>query len=95
VISLGGSFLFVCMAARTSFDKTWSRWSSLRHLFDVEMIRFLGVVNEVGRVLLPRTLDIVEAEEESVKGARRTIRRVLVVRDCSLLCNRLALLSRA
>jgi hypothetical protein len=85
LISLGGSFLFVCMAARTSFDKTWSRWSSIRHFLDVERIRLLGLVNKAGRVLLPRTLDIVEAGEESVKGARRTIRRVSVVRDCSLL----------
>jgi hypothetical protein len=53
------------------------------------------IVNEVGRVLFSMTLDIVEAGEESVKGARRTIRRVSVVRDCSLVCNRMALLSRA
>ena len=37
-----------------------------------EWIRLLGVVSEAGRVLFSMTLDIVEAGEESVKGARRT-----------------------
>ena len=41
------------------------------------------------------TLDIVEGGEEYVESARRTIRRVSVVIDCSLVCNRMALLSRA
>ena len=38
--------------------------------------------------LLSRALDIAEAGEESGRGARRTIRRVLVLRDCSFLCIR-------